>query len=137
MTDLVDIAELWLARLRTVEHLMVFDADVPTDPDRDADGLVKPYAVLYTDAGTTTGDRLGFKLTDLRAGGQVNCCAGTARGALWAVDRVREVLGGHELIPGANRLREIGEAGPVRKDNSVPGDLRWYLPLIFRFATPT
>ena len=137
MTSTEQVGQAFLARLGTITNLTVYHGKVGDDPPRDEAGLVKPYAVLYTAGGRAFSDRLGYKATNLASGGQVTCAAGTPRGCDWAVDHVRAALTGFELIAGSGKLREPFDPGPARRDDTVPGDLRWYVPLLFSLATTT
>lgn len=130
-----------LARLEAIPDLNVFDGIVPTDPPRDLAMKALPYAVLYMGGGRSFNDRHGAKPTNLAGGFQITCAAGTTRGCNWAVDVVRAAFIGKQLLVGLEHglVREpVGyEPGPARRDDKVPADIRWYLPLQFRLATTT
>lgn len=131
----------------TVPDLLVLAGGVPDDlvMDRDNDGRVKPYAVVYLGIGQASADRYGGPRPatdvplDLTVPFQVTAAAGTYEGALWAAEQVRAALTGVQLFDGrtSTRLREDTDPGPIRKDQDVPSDLRWYLPMQYRFATTT
>lgn len=130
-----------------VPNLFVLTGGVPDDleMDRDQAGRVKPYAVLYLGGGQASADRYGGLRAakdvplDLAIPFQVTAAAGTYEGALWAVGKVRAALTGVQLFDGrtTTRLREDTDPGPLRQDKAVPNDLRWYLPMQYRFATTT
>jgi hypothetical protein len=139
VTTVDTVAQAALAELDSISNLLVFDGRVPTldTADRDDEGRAKPYAVLYPNAGQVrTSDRHAYTALDLYAGFQVTCAAGTPRGALWVVDQVRARLTGKRLLGASEGFcKEVSDPGPLRIDDDVPSDLRWFLPLQYRIAT--
>lgn len=147
MTTILEASAAIVAALEAVPNLTVFAGGVPDDQvmPRDDGGRVKPYAVVYIGAGRTSSDRHGGMRPaanvplDLSIPLQVTAAAGTYEGALWAVGKVRLALSGVQLLDAAttSRLREDADAGRAQEDKSVPSDVRWYLPMQYRFTTTT
>jgi hypothetical protein len=148
VTTLREASDALVAVLEAVPNLLVFVGGVPDDEDlpRDDDGHVKPYAAIYLGGGQASSDRYagarpidGDTPLDLSIPAQVTAAAGTYRGGLWAADMVRGALTGVRLFNNlqTTRLKEVTDPGPIRKDQAVPDDLRWYLPMQYRFATTT
>lgn len=144
MTSTVAASVAVLAALNTITGVTIYEGDPPSDPPREDPGDVSSpvlhYACLYMGGGQPRADRHAHRATNLDLGFTVTAVSGTPRGALWTVDKVRAALNGLRLIAGLEhgRLREITEPSQrVRKDTDVPDDLRWYLPMQYRFATTT
>ncbi|MFC0623234.1 hypothetical protein [Kribbella deserti] len=142
MATTVEAVTRVVALLTEIDGLTVFEGTVPKDPPRDAEGRVKPYVCVYMGSGETRNTRYGYKPRDLSLPIWVTCSAGTPRGANWAVDKVRPVLNGVRLFAtpedprlGDSRLREVTENVALREDRDIPTDLRWFLPMQYRFAT--
>lgn len=135
------------AALTAVPNLAVFMGGLPDDvevPRSIPGGPAKPYAAVFMGGGQVTSDRYpGLRpvssgaALDLSLPFQVSAVAGTYDGALWAVGKVRLALTGVRLFDGATRLKEITQPGNVREDKTVPNDVRWYLPMQYRFTTTT
>lgn len=124
--------------LAAVTTLTVYDGRVSPTPPKDAAGRVKPYAVLYAGPGAAHTDRYDDGQTELAWRCQVTVAAGTPAGALVAIDWVRAALTGLRLDPtnpGSGLLREDGDPGPLRRDDAVPDDPRWWTPLQFVLDT--
>lgn len=147
MTTILEASAAITAALEAVPNLTVFAGGVPDDQDmpRDTAGRAKPYAVVYIGAGRTSSDRHGGMRPaaaaplNLSIPLQVTAAAGTYEGALWAAGKVRAALTGVPLLDDAatTRLREDADAGRAQEDKSVPSDVRWYLPMQYRFTTTT
>lgn len=144
MTTTVATVERIIQILDAIPGLGVFEGEVPKDPPRDAELRALPYVCVYMGAGQTRNTRHGYQPSDLGLSFQITCSAGTPRGANWAVDKVRAALNGVRLLAtegdprlSDSRLREVTDPGPLRMDRDVPTDLRWFLPLLYRFATNT
>lgn len=146
MTSLVQVSTALDVAL-TIPALAHYPGGPPNDAEmaRDDAGQAKPYVASYLGAGQATSSRHGGIRRaidvplDLAVPFQVTAAAGTYEGALWAVGKVRAALTGLSLIDDARstRLREITDPGVIRKDEDVPDDVRWYLPLQYRFITNT
>lgn len=144
MISLVSVADA-LATALTIPNLLHFPGGPPDDQTmpRDEAGRALPYLASYLGAGQVFASRhggirpaAGVPL-DLRVPFQVTAAAGTYEGALWAVGKTRAALTGLQLLNGATRLREDTDPGPMRRDEDVPSDVRWYLPMQYRFTTTT
>jgi len=139
VTTIDTVAQTALTELAAITNLIVFDGHVPAlgSTQRDDEGRAKPYAVLYhNDGQVRSWDRYAYTALDLAAGFQVTCAAGTPRGALWVVDKVRARLTGRRLLGASEGFcKEVTDPGPLRIDDDVPSDLRWFLPLLYRIAT--
>lgn len=94
----------------------------------DDDRAVHAYTVLYASAGQALTNRLGSGASGLAWTFQVTCVGGDDIRALWCVDTVRAAFTGRRLRNG--RLRELGDPGPVRRDDDETPP-RYYLPLTF------
>lgn len=146
MTTLLEAEASVEAALLGVPNLLVLSGGVPDDQQmpRDDAGQANPYAVIYLGAGRAWSDRHGglrqanAAPLNLAVAFQVTAAAGTYEGALWAVGKVRTALTGLRLFGGlATPIREITDPGVVRRDETVPSDVRWYLPMQYRFTTTT
>lgn len=147
MTSLLEASIALSAALETRPNLLVLPGGVPDDKDmpRDDAGRVKPYAALYLSPGQASSRRHGGPRPatnaplDLAVPFQVTAAAGTYEGALWAAGEVRAALTGVQLFVASvtTRLREDISAGRVQEDKAIPSDVRWYLPMQYRFTTIT
>lgn len=129
------IHEAVWAALRTLEGpaLTVYDAIVPATPATN-------YAVLWMGAGRAASTRVGWKATDLAGGFQVTCVSlNSPRAASATADLVRGKLTGLLLgdtaDPNAPRCKEDATPPAPPPDNSVPGDIRYGMPLLYRVET--
>lgn len=107
---------------------------VVTDPPKDSDGGVQPYAVVHPGAGAGDANALDDTPAQLAWPFQITCVGGDVDRCTWAVDAVRDQLDGATLmVAGATvgRLREDGDSGPLRVDDDVTPP-RLYLPLLYR-----
>lgn len=146
MTTLTQVSAALDAAL-TIPNLLHFPGGPPNDAamPRDDAGNAKPYVATYLGAGQATSSRHGGirraidARLDLAVPFQVTAAAGTYEGALWTIGKVRAALTGMLLIGDARstRLREITDPGVIRKDEDVQDDVRWYLPMQYRFITTT
>jgi hypothetical protein len=146
VTTLLEVSTALDAAL-TIPNLAHFPGGPPDDAamPRDDAGRAKPYVASYLGAGQATSSRHGGLRRsidvplDLAVPFQVTAAAGTYEGALWAAGKVRAALTGLLLIANAQttRLRETTDPGPFRRDEDVPDDVRWYLPMQYRFTTTT
>lgn len=146
MTTLLEVKAALDAAL-TIPNLLHFAGGVPDDATmpRDQGSQAVPYVASYLGSGQARSDRHGGLRPaadvplDLAVPFQVTAAAGTYEGALWAVGEVRKALTGVLLIADGQttRLREITDPGPIRRDQDVPDDVRWYLPMQYRFTTTT
>lgn len=137
-----DLADPVWALLDAIENVNAFDGDfvdadgapvnMKAPPYVDPDGRVHAYAVYYPGP--------GWAHALLSCGGtdsldwtfQVTCAGGDRTRALWCVTQVRNALTGHTVDVGGQALgiREVGNPGPVRRDDGV-SPARFYTPLIF------
>lgn len=146
MTTLRQVADAVMAKLGP-SGLLLFPGGVPDDADMPRDDVgVLPYAAIWQGGGQARSGRHGGLLAladevhlDLAIPLQVTAAAGSYDGALLAVTKVRAALTGARLFNDnrTTRLREITDPGVIRKDQDVPDDLRWYLPMQYRFTTTT
>jgi hypothetical protein len=123
----------WVILQAIDDALTAYDGEVPETPDTN-------YAVLYRGGGQAVSTRLCYTPGDLTGGFQITCVGKSPRGCTWAVDLVRAAFTGTRLFPNdraSTPLREVGNPGPARRDDSVPGDRRWVTPLLYRLDTTT
>lgn len=105
--------------LQSIEHLNVFDTEVPKDPPLDPDGRVHPYAVYFPGGGTAFGDRLNDIPTDVDWSCRILIVAGDMTRAVAALDRIRAKLTGARPIPGGARLKEAKQDVTFRTVTNV------------------
>jgi hypothetical protein len=113
--------------------LSVYDGVVPATPAGN-------YAVLWMAPGRAVSTRIGWKATDLAATFQVTCVSrNSPRACAATVDLVRGkltgLLLGDPLAPNAPRCKEAAYPAPPPPDQSVSGDIRWWMPLPYRVDT--
>lgn len=125
-----------LARLQTMAHVTVYDADVPSKPPADSQGRVYPYAVLWPSPGGAPSEGSVAGPAGLEWVAQVTVAAGTPTWCLQAASKVRAVLAGHVLVAGDGPLVEdTPPTMPLTRDEDVTPP-RWYVPLLWRCLTP-
>lgn len=110
----------------------IINADGSTEPPKDADGRVHAYAVYYPGPGWAHA-LLGCGGTDsLDWSFQVTCVGGDRTRALWCVGKIRAALAGKTITVGGQKLtiREVGDPGPVRRDDDVTPP-RHHVPILF------
>lgn len=121
-----------IPEVNTYDGEFVDAAGKPVTAPADPDGRVHAYAVYYPSP--------GFAHALLACGGtdsldfsfQITCAGGDRTRALWCVQQVRNALTGATVTVGgqALQIREDGNPGPLRRDDSVSPS-RFYVPLIF------
>lgn len=100
------VADAVLALLQGIEHLNVFETELPKDPPLDPDKRVHPYAVFFPGGGRAFGDRLNKGTpTDVVWSCRILIVGGDKTRALWALDQIRPVLTGARPT-GDGRLQE-------------------------------
>ncbi|MFC5268465.1 hypothetical protein ACFPJ1_40705 [Kribbella qitaiheensis] len=112
------VADATYALLQAIEHLNVYDTELPTDPPLDPDGRVHPYAVFFPSGGNAFGDRLNDAPTELRWGCRILFVGGDKTRALWALDKIRAALTGKRPTGGA-RLKEVLDDVTIRTETDV------------------
>ena len=113
------VADATLALLQAIEHLNVYDGELPADPPLDPDGRVHPYAVFYGGGGNAFGDRLNKDTpTDVAWNCRVLFVGGDATRARWALDKIRAALTGARPTGGA-RLKEVLDDVTIRTETNV------------------
>jgi hypothetical protein len=123
---------VWTA-LQTLNgpKLTVYDGIVPDTPATN-------YAVLWMSPGRAVSTRVGWKATDLAGGFLITCVSlNSPRAALATVGLVRGKITGLLLGTGPNapRCKEDATPSPAPPDKSVPGDIRYGMPLPYRVDT--
>jgi len=113
------VAQATYALLQAIPDLNTFDTELPTDPPRDSDGRVHPYAVFFPGGGRAFGDRLNQDTaTDLAWDFRVLFVGGDMTRALWALDKIRAALTGARPSGGA-RLKEVLDDVTIRTETNV------------------
>lgn len=113
------VAAAVLALLEGIEHLNVYDGELPADPPLDPDGRAHPYAVFYGGGGHAFGDRLNQDTaTDMQWSCRILFVGGDAQRARWALDRIRAALTGARPTGGA-RLKEVLDDVTIRTETNV------------------
>lgn len=130
---LEEIHEAIWSALKTLNgpSLTVYDGLVPDTPATN-------YAVLWMSPGHAESTRVGWRATDLAADFQVTCVSrNSPRGCIATVGLVRGKLTGLRLGEGPNAPRCKENANPPTPppDKSVPGDIRFWMPLPYRVVT--
>jgi hypothetical protein len=100
--------------------------------------LTKPYAVVYASAGMLQAEGYSGSPQLRQWGCQITVGSGSEDATLFYVQRVRDALTGVRLEPdnrAAGQLNEVGDPGPVRRDDENLADVRWWLPLLFTHYT--
>jgi hypothetical protein len=111
--------------------LTVYDGVVPETPATN-------YAVLWMGPGRAASTRVGWKATDLAGDFQITCVSrNSPRACSATVDKVRGKLTGLLLGEGPNapRCKENATPSTPPPDQSVPGDIRWWMPIPYRVDT--
>lgn len=107
-------ADAILALLDTAEHITVYDAEVPNDPDL-------PYVVLWTTAPQRSTNRLSGGTTGAASNFQTTTVALDTAGLRIVQDHVHNALDGIRVeVPGydTERVRHVN-AEPIRPDYDV------------------
>lgn len=112
------VADATLALLQSIDHLNVFDTELPADPPLDDDGRVHPYAVFFPGGGHAFGDRLNDITTDVTWTCRILIVGGDKTRALWALDKIRAALTGKRPTGGA-RLKETLDDVTFRTETNV------------------
>lgn len=113
------VADATYALLQAIPDLNVFETELPSDPPKDSDGRVHPYAVFYPGGGNAFGDRLNADApTDVSWTFRVLFVGGDKTRALWALDRIRAALTGKRPTGGA-RLKEVLDDVTIRTETNV------------------
>lgn len=111
--------------------LTVYDGIVPDTPATN-------YAVLWMGGGRAASTRIGWKATDLAGGFQITCVSrNSPRACAATVDKIRGKFTGLRFgtDPNAPRCKEDATPPVPPPDTSVPGDIRYGMPLLYRVET--
>jgi hypothetical protein len=113
--------------------LTVYDGIVPETPATN-------YAVLWMGSSRAASTRVGWKATDLTGGFQITCVSrNSPRACSATVDKVRaKITGlrlGDPLDPNAPRCKEDATPQQPPPDQSIPGDIRYWMPMPYRLET--
>lgn len=123
---------LWAAALEiSGPEAAAYDGVVPATP-------VGNYFVLYMTPSRAVSTRVGWHATDVSATFQISCVSRNSPRALAAtVDKVRAKFTGLLLGEGPNapRCKENGTPSAPPTNQSVPGDIRWWMPMPYRVDT--
>lgn len=130
MSSGADLHRALLDVLKGIGHLTVHDGSVPKDTAR-------PYAVLWSSAGTALTEEAADRapVTGLEWQGQITVGADTQAECLDAAATVRTTVLGLVLVPGATRLRELGDSRFVAFDEDITPP-RPYVPIPVHCQTP-
>lgn len=127
MPTTVDLAGDVLARLGGISGLSVLDSDVSVTP-------AGAYAVFYDDAPGLPIDRLvgspgrlGWTFRVVVAGRDGNECR-------YFAGLVLDRLTGWRLPSAGSLIRPMPDGAPMIRDDSVRGDIRFSLTLVFRVS---
>lgn len=113
------VADAVYALLQGIEHLNVFDSELPTDPPLDDDGRVHPYAVYFPGGGHAFGDRLNRdQPTAMSWTCRILIVGGDRTRAMWALDKIRTALTGGRPT-GDGRLKEALDNVIFRTETNV------------------
>jgi hypothetical protein len=113
------VASAVLLLLQGIEHLNVYDGELPGDPPKDDDGRVHPYAVFFGGGGRAFGDRLNKGTpTDVTWTCRILIVGGDSERARWAADKIREALTGKRPT-GDGRLKEALDDVIFRTETNV------------------
>lgn len=112
------VADATYALLQAIEHLDVYDTELPSNPLLDDDGRVHPYAVFFPGGGHAFGDRLNDAPTDVAWTCRILIVGGDKTRALWALDKIRAALTGVRPTGGA-RLKETLDDVTFRTETNV------------------
>jgi hypothetical protein len=113
------VADATYALLQAIPNLNVFETELPSDPPKDEDGRVHPYAVFFPGGGNAFGDRLNKDTaTDVAWRCRVLFVGGDKTRALWALDKIRAALTGARPTGGA-RLKEVLDDVTIRTETDV------------------
>lgn len=129
-----------LKTLLTTTAMPAYVGDVPAKPPADTTGRVKPYSVIWPSAGYLPDYARTAGGTDAEDSGlewpvQVTVAAGDPAWCLQAAASVRARMAGAVLVAGAGPLREESASPAMQKDPDVQPP-RWFVPLLWRCATP-
>lgn len=112
--------------------LAVYDGIVPETPAAN-------YAVLWMGGTRAVSTRVGWRATDLACDFQITCVGRNPRSCAATVDLVRAKFTGLRLgdqeDPNAPRCKENANPPTPPPDKSVPGDIRFWMPLPYRVDT--
>lgn len=100
-------------------------------PVTDADGLAHPYTAIFPGSGVRdSADRAVAGQDGARSWRvQIKCAGGDVPRALRALVRAQNVLVGERLDDTTGLIREDGDGGPIRKDDTVK-PARWFTDLL-------
>lgn len=113
------VADAVYTLLKAIPHLNMYDTELPSDPPKDPDGRVHPYAVFYPGGGNAFGDRLNADApTDLSWTCRILFVGGDKDRALDALDWIRAALTGKRPTGGA-RLKEVLDDVTIRTETNV------------------
>jgi hypothetical protein len=148
MTSLLAIHDLVLARLQLAPNFYVGDAamyvydgadgGVPATPPMEEDGLISPYACLWTMPGLQITTSFDGDQDSLLGDFQITCVAGDDRRLLPVIDAVRAAVPGPVTLGDATRRIRANDGvsqQPIRTDAAVWPPRR-YVALDFRIFAP-
>lgn len=137
--DVIALRDQVKAALEAIPHLLVGVGDVPDNVKMRGSPLpAKPYAVIYADPGTLSGDRYGGSSQLFDWTFQVTVASGSEDVTLRYTGKVRDALVDLRIEPNnrsAGWLSQYGTSGPVRRDDKDLADIRFFVPLVFTHHT--
>lgn len=114
------VADATYALLQAISDLNVFDTELPSNPPKDDDGRVHPYAVYFPGGGRAFGDRLNNVPTDVAWTCRILIVGGDKTRALWALDKIRAALTGKRPTGGARLTEALDDVTFRTETNVVP-----------------
>lgn len=119
LPSVTPVADAVYALLQGIEHLNVYDGELPNDPPKDPDGRVHQYAVFFGGGGHAFGDRLNRSTpTDVSWTCRILFVGGDTTRARWAVDHIRAALTGKRPTADGH-LKEVLDDVTIRIENNV------------------
>jgi hypothetical protein len=113
------VSDATYALLQGIADLGLYDGELPSDPPKDPDGRVHPYAVFFGGGGRAFGDRLNRSTpTDVAWTCRILFVGGDTTRARWAVDRIRAALTGKRPT-GDGHLKEVLDDVTIRIETNV------------------
>lgn len=129
-----DRVETFLAE---IDGLLVGVGQVPKEAHVNGQPA-EPYAVIYASPGVLSSERYAGGSQQFVWTCQVTVASGDEDATQFFIGEVRDALTDVRLEPenrAAGLLIEVGDPGPIRRDDENLADVRWYSPLMFRHYT--
>lgn len=126
----VELADLVLGRLRTLQRITVLDGEVKETP-------TGSYVVFYDDAPQLSSRNLAGVANRFAWRFQTVCVGRDAAETRWVVGQVLAALTNWRLLPdrASSWITPQSDGAPILRDDSVAGDIRFSQTLTFRLTT--